>query len=146
MKRIVLKSGQIPLASSGTLTSQTPLTSDRVIYARGATGENGSIETLRRYLNFTPLAVRAENGVAVYSLGSKNRDLDVILEASVNPLDKNSSPAFLKVSDETLLEIRNQGLRVTPLAQVGSETRADSTYEAGAASSITYNFAVTKGQ
>ena len=119
VKRIILKAGQIsPASSTGGLSDQTPLTTDRVVYARGAAGENGSIDTLKRYLTFTPLAVRAENGVAGYTLGSKSKDLDVFLEASVSPLDKNNSPAFLKTSDEALVEIRNQGLRVTPLTQI----------------------------
>jgi hypothetical protein len=147
VKRIILKKGQIPESLSGSTVGQAPIPSDRVVFSRGSstTGESSNIELLKKYITFTPLEVRAENGEAKYILGSKTKEIDVVLEASVSPLDKNGQPAFDKRSNELIVEIRNSGLRVTPITQTSGEPRADTSYEAGIAKSVTYNFAVTRG-
>lgn len=63
VKKVVLKSGQPQI--DGVITN-----SDKNVYLRGASGELGSVDTLKKYVFFTPMEVRAEAGTAKYEIQS----------------------------------------------------------------------------
>jgi hypothetical protein len=139
VKRIVLKAGQA-------LPGNTPSNTDRVVYARGGSGDSGKQETLQKYIQFIPAKVRAEAGTSQYGLTSLNLDVDVTLDATVAPKDKNDAIAFTKTSNEITVEVRSESLKVHPVVQLNgsSETSASTSQPAGAAQNITFDFAIQK--
>jgi hypothetical protein len=112
------------------------------VYLRGASGELGSLETLKKYVFFTPIEVRAEAGTAKYEIQSLDRDIDVYLDATVSPKDKNNMVAFRKVSNELLLEVRSEALKINTIVQTGTGSKVDPTFRAGEADKIRFEFSV----
>lgn len=112
----------------------------RVVYARNGSGEVSSRETLRKYVDFAPISVRAEMGVAEYAFQAKNADIDVILDATIAPKDKNNTVAFTKVSNELTLEVRSESLDVATSSIINGEKSVSTTLEAGATSALDFVF------
>ncbi|MDD2745687.1 MAG: VCBS repeat-containing protein, partial [Candidatus Gracilibacteria bacterium] len=136
IKKIVLKKGQAQVDGS-------VVTSDKIVYVRNGSGDAGSLETLKKYVFFTPIKVRAESGTAKYNIQSIDRDIDITIEATVSPKDKNGAPAFTKVSNELLLEVRSEALKVNSLVKTGTESQTNPTFKAGLGDNITFSFSVT---
>ena len=136
VKKVVLKSGQPQI--DGAITN-----SDKNVYLRGASGELGSVDTLKKYVFFTPMEVRAEAGTAKYEIQSLDRDIDVYLDASVSPKDKNNTVAFSKVSNELLIEVRSEALKINTTVQTGTGSKVDPTFRAGEADKIRFEFGIT---
>lgn len=136
IKKIVLKKGQAQL--DGSL-----VTSDKTVYVRGGSEAAGSLETLQKYVFFTPIKARSELGTAKYHIQSIDRDIDITLDATVSPKDKNGLPAFKTVSNELLLEVRSEALRVDSLVKTGTGSQTNPTFKAGLADNIAFNFSVT---
>jgi len=136
VKKVVLKSGQPQI--DGAITN-----SDKNVYLRGASGELGSLETLKKYVFFTPIEVRAEAGTAKYEIQSLDRDIDAYLDATVSPKDKNNTAAFRKFSNELLLEVRSEALKINTIVQTGTGSKVDPTFRAGEADKIRFEFSVT---
>ncbi len=141
IKRIVLKGGQSAAQTGGVAT-----TTDKIVYARGGTGDASKLETLKKYITFTPIQVRVDSGTATYSITSKDIDVDVILDATVAPKDKNGEVAFTKTSNELILEVRSEALKITPTTGTAAGDRFDTSYNAGIAKNITFDFSITKGE
>ncbi len=117
----------------------------KIVFARGGTGDLGSLATLQKYIGFTPIKVRAEGGIASYTISSKDNNLDVVLDARVSPKDKNGVIAFTKDSNEFTLEIRSENLiadSIADLTQSDPLRTGSSIFKAGEAKSIQYSFAV----
>ncbi|MFZ4461251.1 MAG: hypothetical protein ACOYN2_01555 [Patescibacteria group bacterium] len=112
----------------------------RVVYARNGTGDTSSLETLRKYVDFAPISVRAEMGVAEYSFQAKNADIDVILDATIAPKDKNNAIAFTKVSNELTLEVRSESLEVASSSTIDGTKSVSTTLDAGSTKAIDFTF------
>ncbi len=138
VKKITLLKGQNDLEGN-------PVTSDKIVYVRGGTGAAGSIETLKKYVFFTPIAVRAEAGTATYGIQSIDRDIDIDIVATVAPKDKNGNVAFSKDSNLITLKVRDEALKIGTEIQetTGTGSRVDPTFKAGDASKITFKFTVS---
>lgn len=136
VKKILLKSGQPQL--DGAIA-----TSDKVVYVRGGSGDSGSLETLKKYVFFTPIKVRAEAGTASYEIQSMDRDIDVYVDATIAPKDKNGAVAFTKVSNEFVLEVRSEALKIESTVYAGSGSQVNSTFRAGDADKIAFGFSIT---
>lgn len=123
------------------------------MYVRGGAGESGSIETLGKYVVFSPIAVRAEAGVAKYTVQSIDRDIDISLDATISPKDKNGTIAFTKKSDTLLLEVRSEALSIVPNVELrndissiapDADTTNPTTFKAGTVTSASFAVSVTK--
>lgn len=71
-------------------------------------------------------------GEATYVLTSKTSEVNIILEASVAPKDRNGVEAFKKVSNELVLEVRNESLAVTTTGTQSSNSTKATAFEVGA--------------
>ncbi len=80
-------------------------------------------------------------GVAEYTIQAKNVDVDVILDATVAPKDKNNAVAFTKTSNELTLEVRSESLDIASNSQKNGVKSVESTITAGNADSL--EFALT---
>jgi hypothetical protein len=79
---------------------------------------------IARYVNFQNASVRAQQGIAGYAFSTLSTDCDVVISASVSPLDKDDEPLGLVRSDPLTIAIRGDRLRA--VASVRED--ADSSY------------------
>lgn len=133
IKRVTLKAAQ----GSGA--------SDIVVYARGATGDMGKIETLEKYIGFKPLGVPVGEGEAMYTLTSKTSEVNVTLEAFVAPKDRNGVEAFKKVSNEIVLEVRNESLSVLTKGEKSGNSNKATAFEVNSIDALVFDLQVTNG-
>ena len=111
-----------------------------VVYARSGSGDVAALDTLKNYITFTPVSVRADSGVASYQIQSKDRDVDVILDATVAPKDQNGAVAFTKISNELTIEVRGESLNATPSFDLHGTKSITTTFAAGTTDTLNFDF------
>lgn len=97
IKRLtVLSSGQNPVS--------------RVVYDRNGTGAIADIGNITPYINFRPMEIRAQNGVASYNFSTKYDDVDGVFDVHILTkdrygkiiVDKRSAPVTISVRSERI--------------------------------------------
>lgn len=95
---------------------------------------------LEEYVSLSDAGVRAENGVAKYPIYAKNKDADIVVQASVSPTDRNGQSIFTKRSNDLVIEIRGDTLRVrSSIAKNGTSTPT-TVIKAGETNAIDFTF------
>lgn len=95
-----------------TVISSDKAIPSKVVYDRNGGAELSKIENINAYVNFQPMDIRAQNGVANYSFSTKNDDIDVIFDAHVLTKDRYGVVIVDKKSEPITFSVRSERISV----------------------------------
>lgn len=88
------------------------------IYDREVTGALADIENIRDYINFKPLQIRAQKGLANYSFSTKNEDINIVFDARILTRDRYGRIIVDKIADPITVVVRSLRIAVKSKIQV----------------------------
>ncbi|MBP8016521.1 VCBS repeat-containing protein, partial [Candidatus Gracilibacteria bacterium] len=110
-------SSKINFEVSKIISYESGLKNPKIVYTNNGNTENEDI--IGQYINFKPIQLTSQNGIAKYSFTVKQEDLDIILQANIQTKDKNGNIFIDKKSDPFKILVR--GDRIDVIAKLGEE-------------------------
>ncbi|MDD2566021.1 MAG: VCBS repeat-containing protein [Candidatus Gracilibacteria bacterium] len=107
------------------------------------TGNQESIRNrnnINAYINFAPISIKANKGVADYAFSSKSSDVDVIIRASISTKDKNGKIAVSNESEDFVVRIRGISISISSKVYFkNNSTSSTSSIDAGEVNKIEFS-------
>lgn len=95
-----------------TVFSEGIKTAPRVVYDRGGNETDAKIDNISPYINFKPMSIRAQKGLANYSFSTKNDDMDVVFEVHILTKDRYGKVIVDKKSGPITFSVRSERISV----------------------------------
>lgn len=112
----------------------------KVVYDRNGNETVSNIENIIPYINFKPIEIRSEKGLAKYSFSSKNEDIDVAFDIHILTKDRLGKTIVDKKSDTVNISVRSERISVQGKIKNGSlPFTPGSVMEAGNTNGILFN-------
>ncbi|MDD2487531.1 MAG: hypothetical protein PHS92_04120 [Candidatus Gracilibacteria bacterium] len=90
------------------------------IYDKESSNQSlSNISNINSFVNLTPQKIRVQNGIAKFAFGSKQKDIDIYIRASIETLNKDNEVEIYNESNIYLIKIRGDKLNVS--AKKGEE-------------------------
>lgn len=102
------------------------------MYDRTGTGAIAKRESIFPYINFKPLQVRAQNGVAKYNFSTKNEDVDAAFDVRILTKDRYGKIIVDKKSSPVTVSVRSDRISIQSKTKTGNNSFAsNSVMDAG---------------
>lgn len=123
-----------------TVVSTDGTATRNVVYDRAGQGAIANIANIDSYVNFSPMQIRAKNGIASYSFTSKNTDFDIVLDAHILTKDTNGNVVVDKTSQSVTISVRYERISVQSQIKTGAtDFISSSVITAGNPNGILFN-------
>ncbi len=108
----------------------------KVMYDRESETLSGT-ENITPYINFKPMDIRAENGLANYSFSTKNEDIDAVFDAHILTKDRYGKIIVDKKAEPITISARSTRISVQSKVKSGEKPfEFNSVVEAGNSNGI----------
>lgn len=118
----------------------------KIVYDRDGEGSLTDTGNIDAYINFKPMQVRAQGGLASYNFSAKNEDLDVVFDAHILTKDRYGVTIVDKRSEPITVSVRSERISVLSKTKKGDAPFVSGTViEAGNPNGLLFNLRKVSG-
>jgi len=123
-----------------TVLSGDKNTAPKVVYDRNGDEATSNIANILPYINFQPMEIRAQSGLASYSFSTKNDDIDAVFDVRIMTKDRYGKVIVDKKSAPVTISVRSERISVQAKTKNGElPFTSSSVIEAGNPNGILFN-------